>query len=105
MDSAEVSTRLRSAGVELSQSVDRLTRSLTELDEASGGCAGLAARYDDFAVRMAAEYPALAGPASELAVLFRELDVALARVNTTTSALVGKGGSLADGVIGLTQEC
>ncbi|MCU4183940.1 DUF677 domain-containing protein [Acidiferrimicrobium sp. IK] len=104
MDSSEASTRLRTKGIELSKSVDRLTHTVTELDEESSHCSGLADRYEDFAARMADEYPSLAGPAAQLAVLFRELEVALDRLNATNASVIRDGGSLADDVIDLTRE-
>lgn len=89
---------LRAAQHRLSEATDRLVGHVIALDESRQTCSRLAEHYDDFARRMAVQYPSLAGPASQLAELHRELDVALSRLSASTESVAAVSGRVADRV-------
>ncbi len=82
----------------LDSAVTSLSRDVLEMDSNRSRCATLARRHDDFADRVATQYPSLAGPARRIAELYRELDTALARLSHSTEGVVAEGGRTADRV-------
>ncbi len=89
---------LKIKAAHLSDSVDALSGHVLDLTDHRTSCYDLADHYDDFAHRMADEYPSLAGPAIELAKLFRQLDAALSRLGSHSESVIVEGGLLADKV-------
>jgi hypothetical protein len=87
---------LTETAARLSDSVDALAGHVLDLTDHRSNCDVLADHYADFARRMESEYPSLAGPAGELAKLFRELDGALDRLGAHSETVIGHGGLLAD---------
>ena len=89
---------LRAAGRQLSDATDHLAGHLLELDQSRRSCLHLAERCRDFAHRASEEFPSLAAPAARLAVLWGDLDAALARMSVATEDLVCASGRAADAV-------
>jgi hypothetical protein len=83
---------------QLDAAADRLAGTVFGLDEGREDCIRLADRYEDFAGRMAVEYPLLAGPAARLGELFIDLNEVLGRLSKTTEELTASAGLLADRV-------
>ena len=81
---------------------DALAGHVLDLTDRRSSCDELADHYADFACRINDEYPSLAGPAQELAKLFRQLDQALARLGTHSETMIVEGGLLADQVAGIS---
>jgi hypothetical protein len=88
--------RLRATGAQLDVAVNAVAATLVALDQSRTDNDGLANRYQDFADRMADEYPMLAGPARKIVGLLRDLDVALANMNERSERFIALGGRAAD---------
>ncbi len=88
--------KLEETAKSLDSAVSSLSRDLLEMDSSRSRCARLARRHEDFADRVAADYPSLAGPARRIAELYRELDTALARMSRGAEGVIAEGGRTAD---------
>jgi hypothetical protein len=86
---------------QLDETADRLAGTVLGLDGGREDCIRLGGRYEDFAGRMADEYPSLAGPAAHLGELFVDLNVALGKLSRTTEELTASAGLLADRIAAL----
>jgi hypothetical protein len=98
MDSGDLQPDLQQAQRTLSASADSLSAAVLAVDESRAGCYRLAARFEDLARRSGRLYPSLAGPASALAALHRDLGEALGRLNDSAGGLVATSGRLADSI-------
>ena len=72
----------------LDDRVGQLSHDVLALDEGRSTAAAMATRCDEFADRMGGEYPGLAGPATRMGELFRELDERLGRLSKVSEELV-----------------
>ena len=96
MSSFDLGRQLGPAHLRLNEATDRLAGDVLDLASELGDCLRLADHYDNFAERMGALYPSLAGPAAHLGEMFRDLGALIGRLSTRAEELTASGGRLAD---------
>jgi ABC-type transporter Mla subunit MlaD len=103
-DMPDADDAFKMAAEQLSDSVDALAGHAIDLRDQRTKYIDLADHYEDFAGRMSEQYPSLAGPATALADLFRQLDASLGRLESCTDGVIAHGGTLADQVTSASRR-